>query len=75
MFLVCVDLGNIEYSDVTHPLFVPLRKGGTLSSIEAVHITCVFPDFIKADPSAYLIILVCIDRCLNVFASLPSDLI
>src|SRR5262245_38804839 len=44
----------IPYSAVTHPLPVLRRKGGTRSSTEAVHSTCVSPNFARHEPSAYL---------------------
>jgi hypothetical protein len=47
-----VDLGNIPYSAVTQPSPLPLRKGGTLLSTDAVHKTRVLPQAINTDPSA-----------------------
>src|SRR2546423_5944920 len=44
--------GSIEYSAVTQPLPELRRKGGTVSSTEAAHKTCVFPTLIRAEPSA-----------------------
>ena len=40
------------YSAVIHPLPVPFMKPGTLSSMEAVQMTRVFPTSISAEPSA-----------------------
>jgi hypothetical protein len=48
-----VDAGIIAYSPVNHPLPVPFKKAGTLSSNVAVQITLVLPNSIKADPLAY----------------------
>src|SRR6516164_7233673 len=50
---VAVDRGNIPYSAVTQPRPVLRRNGGTRSSTEAVHSTCVSPNFAKHEPSAY----------------------
>src|SRR5437764_6333514 len=44
--------GSMEYSAVTHPLPELRRNGGTVSSTEAAHKTCVFPTLIRAEPSA-----------------------
>src|ERR1043166_7798358 len=49
---VRVERGNMLYSAVIHPLPVPFIKPGTLSSMEAVQITRVFPTSISAEPSA-----------------------
>src|SRR5215813_8355375 len=49
---VSVDRGNMLYSAVIQPLPEPFRNEGTVSSIEAVQITRVFPTSIRADPSA-----------------------
>src|SRR5205814_9537317 len=51
---VAVERGSIPYSAVTQPLPVLRRKGGTRSSTEAVHSTCVSPNFVRHEPSAYL---------------------
>jgi hypothetical protein len=48
-----VDLGNIPYSPVTQPLPLPRKKEGALSSSVAVQRTCVSPNLMKHDPSAY----------------------
>ena len=50
-----VEPGSMEYSAVTHPLPVSLRKGGTLSPTLAVQRTQVFPHLISALPAAYLV--------------------
>ena len=42
----------MAYSAVTHPWPLPLRKGGTPSSTEAVQITRVFPVAIRQEPAA-----------------------
>jgi hypothetical protein len=47
--------GSIPYSAVIQPLPLPLRKSGTISSMEAVQITLVLPNSIKHEPSAYLL--------------------
>ena len=47
-----VDLGSIPYSAVTQPVPEFLNQGGTLFSTDAVHNTCVSPNFTKHDPSA-----------------------
>ena len=51
LILSFVDLGNIPYSAVTHPIFFPFKKRGTLFSIVALHITLVFPNSTKTEPS------------------------
>ena len=43
------------YSAVIHPSPEPFKKGGTFSSIEAVHNTLVSPTSINTEPSAYLV--------------------
>ena len=70
-----VDPGNMEYSAVIHPLFWPMRKGGTLVSILAVHKTLVEPVEITADPSQNCIVLVSIIVSLRSLLFLPSILI
>ena len=40
------------YSAVSQPTFLPFRKGGTLSSMDAVQITRVPPQRIRQLPSA-----------------------
>src|ERR1700733_5492498 len=50
----CVERGNIPYSAVTQPCPLPLSQGGTLSSSEAVTSTCVSPNLVRHEPSAYL---------------------
>ena len=50
---VCVDLGSMPYSAVIQPIPWPLKNGGTRSSTVAVQSTCVSPNLIKQDPSAY----------------------
>ena len=50
---VCVARGNMPYSAVTQPSPEPRLKGGTLSSTEAVHSTCVSPKAISTEPSAW----------------------
>src|SRR4030067_2609753 len=52
---VLVERGSIEYSAVTHPLPVFLKKGGTLSSKLAEQITFVSPISMRTDPSACFI--------------------
>ncbi len=49
---VCVARGSIPYSAVTQPLPLPLRNGGTRSSIDAVQSTRVKPSEMSAEPSA-----------------------
>src|SRR5215472_6423684 len=49
---VRVERGSMLYSAVIQPLPAPLRKAGTVSSIEAVQITRVLPTSISAEPSA-----------------------
>src|SRR3954463_1640394 len=51
---VCVDLGSIPYSAVTHPTPFPIRWGGTFSSTEHVTSTLVLPNSTWADPSAWM---------------------
>jgi hypothetical protein len=41
----------MAYSAVTHPRPVFFRKGGTVSSMEAVQMTFVFPIAIRMDPA------------------------
>jgi len=43
----------MPYSAVTQPLPVLRRNGGTRSSTEAVHSTCVSPNLARQEPSAY----------------------
>src|ERR1700738_5594878 len=43
----------MPYSAVTQPLPVLRRNGGTRSSREAVHSTCVSPNLARQEPSAY----------------------
>ena len=47
-----VEEGSMEYSAVTHPRPVSLRKGGTFSSTLAVHSTQVSPHFMSTLPAA-----------------------
>ena len=47
-----VDLGSMEYSAVTQPCPLFLRKLGTRSSMEAAQITLVLPTWIRQEPSA-----------------------
>ena len=49
---VWVERGSMPYSAVTQPAPLPLRKGGTFSSTEAVHSTRVLPHSISTEPSA-----------------------
>ena len=49
-----LDRGSMPYSAVIHPFPVPLRNGGTDSTIVAVQITLVSPISISTDPSAFL---------------------
>jgi hypothetical protein len=49
---VSVERGSMLYSAVIQPLPVPFIKPGTLSSMDAVHITRVLPTSIRAEPSA-----------------------
>jgi hypothetical protein len=46
--------GRISYWEVPHPLPRPFRKSGTRASIEAEHMTLVFPVSISTEPSAKL---------------------
>src|SRR4029077_1894306 len=50
---VVVERGSMPYSAVTQPLPVLRRNGGTRSSTEAVHSTCVSPNLARQEPSAY----------------------
>src|SRR6516162_7071221 len=50
---VAVERGSMPYSAVTQPFPVLRRYGGTRSSTEAVHSTCVSPNFARHEPSAY----------------------
>jgi hypothetical protein len=52
---VWVERGSMPYSAVTQPWPELRRNGGTFSSIEAVHSTCVSPNFARHEPSAYLL--------------------
>jgi hypothetical protein len=45
--------GSMPYSAVTQPRPLFLRKGGTLSSTDAVQMTRVRPTSISTDPSAW----------------------
>ena len=47
-----VERGNMPYSAVIQPLPLPLRKGGTRSSMLAVHSTRVSPNSARTEPSA-----------------------
>src|SRR5262249_2744332 len=49
---VCVERGNIAYSAVSQPWFLPTRNGGTPFSTLAAHSTQVSPSLISAEPSA-----------------------
>ena len=49
---VSVARGIMAYSLEIHPLPEFRRNGGTVSSIDAVHITRVFPTSTSTDPSA-----------------------
>src|SRR5204863_9489478 len=51
---VAVERGSMPYSAVTQPLPLLRRNGGTRSSTEAVHSTCVSPNFARHEPAAYL---------------------
>ncbi|MNI52858.1 hypothetical protein D3C73_1076630 [compost metagenome] len=73
-FLTWVDLGNILYSAVIHPSPEPFKNGGTLSSIDAVHITLVSPTSINTDPSANLVYFLVILTGLICSFFLPSIL-
>ena len=50
---VLVDRGSIAYSAVTQPWPCPLRKGGTLSSTDAVQMTLVAPNSTSTEPSGW----------------------
>jgi hypothetical protein len=50
---VWVARGSIPYSAVSQPVPLPFRKGGVLSSMEAVQSTRVSPSDTSAEPSAY----------------------
>jgi hypothetical protein len=50
---VLVERGNMPYSAVTQPLPWPFRKGGTLSSMDAVQITLVAPNSTSTEPSGW----------------------
>ena len=52
---VFVARGSMAYSAVTQPRPLPSRKGGTLSSTEAVQITLVLPISTSTEPSAYMV--------------------
>ena len=49
---VWVARGSMPYSAVTQPAPEPRRCGGTRSSTEAVHSTCVRPKATSTEPSA-----------------------
>jgi hypothetical protein len=49
---VCVDRGNIEYSEVTHPFPLPTNHRGTPGVNDAAQSTRVFPKETSAEPSA-----------------------
>jgi hypothetical protein len=49
---VNVERGSIPYSLVIHPLPLFRIHDGTVSSTDAVQITRVFPNSMRADPSA-----------------------
>jgi hypothetical protein len=46
-------MGSIEYSAVSHPFPVFLRKGAGLSSSEAAQITLVLPNSTKMEPATF----------------------
>jgi hypothetical protein len=71
---VTVARGSIEYSAVTQPLLLSLRKAGTLSSTLTEHITLVFPSSISAEPSAKLWNLGIIRTGRSSFQARPSAL-
>ena len=48
-----VEQGSMLYSAVIQPRPLLKRKGGTLSSMEAVQIILVLPDSMKTEPAAY----------------------
>jgi hypothetical protein len=50
---VLVERGSIPYSAVTQPFPWPFRKGGTLSSSDAVQITLVSPNSTRTEPSGW----------------------
>ena len=50
---VLVERGSMPYSAVTQPWPFPLRKGGTLSSTEAVQMTLVSPNSTSTEPSGW----------------------
>ena len=51
---VAVARGSMEYSAVTQPFPELRRNGGTVSSMEAVQSTRVFPISISTEPSAVI---------------------
>src|SRR5689334_20629894 len=65
----------MEYSAVTHPVPLPRRNGGTLSSTEAVQITFVSPNSTRTEPSACLVNFLVTATLLSSPAPLPLFLI
>src|SRR5690606_10869749 len=55
---VCVARGSMPYSAVTQPCCLPLRKGGTFGSTDAVQSTRVSPTAVSTEPSAWRVKLV-----------------
>ncbi len=49
---VCVARGSMPYSPVTQPSPLPFFQRGTSPAHDAVHSTCVCPNFTRHDPSA-----------------------
>ena len=52
---LCVARGSMPYSAVTQPSPLPRLCGGTFSSTDAVHSTCVLPTEISTEPSACMV--------------------
>jgi hypothetical protein len=67
-----VERGSIPYSAVTHPRPEPLMKGGTRSSMVAVHKTWVSPILIMHEPSACFVTPVSIETARISLKSLPD---
>src|SRR5690554_5006185 len=67
-----VERGSMPYSAVTQPRPEPLIKGGTRSSMVAVHSTCVSPRRIMHEPSACLVMPVSIETARISLKSLPE---
>jgi hypothetical protein len=49
-----VDIGSIEYSAVSQPFPVFLKKGAVLLSSEAAQITFVLPNSTKTEPASLI---------------------